>query len=67
MDCDCCYRNSCDNFCSMHGRNVGDKGKCLEDTGRTSGKVYSFYINDDSNDCFAALNSEKGAATLLIS
>ncbi len=27
MDCDCCYRNSCGNFCSMHGRNVGKKGK----------------------------------------
>ena len=34
MDCDCCYRNSCGNFCSMRGRNVGNKGKCLEDTGR---------------------------------
>lgn len=32
MDCDCCYRNSCGNFCSMRGRNVGKKGKCLEDT-----------------------------------
>ena len=40
MDCDCCYRNSCGNFCSMRGRNVGNKGKCLEDTGRTSGGVY---------------------------
>ncbi|MBQ6993333.1 MAG: penicillin-binding transpeptidase domain-containing protein [Lachnospiraceae bacterium] len=30
MDCDCCYRNSCGNFCSMCGRNVGNKGKCLE-------------------------------------
>ena len=39
MDCDCCYRNSCGNFCSMCGRNVGNKGKCLEDTGRTSGGV----------------------------
>ena len=27
MDCDCCYRNSCGNFCSMCGRNVGNKGK----------------------------------------
>ena len=43
MDCDCCYRNSCGNFCSMRGRNVGNKGKCLEDTGRTSGGVYGLY------------------------
>ena len=26
MDCDCCYRNSCGNFCSMRiSRNVGNK------------------------------------------
>ena len=43
MDCDCCYRNSCGNFCSMCGRNVGNKGKCLEDTGRTSGGVHGSY------------------------
>ena len=43
MDCDCCYRNSCGNFCSMRGRNVGNKGKCLEDTGRTSGGVHGSY------------------------
>lgn len=33
---DCCYRDSCGNFHSMRGRNVGNRGKCLEDTGRTS-------------------------------
>ena len=38
-----CYRNSCGNFCSMCGRNVGNKGKCLEDTGRTSGGVHGSY------------------------
>ena len=43
MDCDCCYRNSCGNFCSMRGRNVGNKGKCLEDTVRTSGGVHGSY------------------------
>ena len=43
MDCDCCYSNSCGNFCSMCGRNVGNKGKCLEDTGRTSGGVHGSY------------------------
>ena len=37
------YRNSCGNFCSMCGRNVGNKGKCLEDTGRTSGGVHGSY------------------------
>ena len=31
------------NFCSMCGRNVGSKGKCLEDTGRASGGVYGLY------------------------
>ncbi len=35
--------NSCGNFCSMCGRNVGNKGKCLEDTGRTSGGVHGSY------------------------
>ena len=43
MDCDCCYRNSCGNFCSMRGRNVGNKGKCLEDTGR----IQSQYSNTE--------------------
>ena len=43
MDCDCCYRNGCGNFCSMRGRNVGIKRKCLEDTRRTSGGVYGAY------------------------
>lgn len=43
MDCDCCYRNSCGNFCGMCGRNVGNKRKCLEDTGRTSGGVHVSY------------------------
>ena len=39
MDCDCCYRN----ICSMRGRNVGIKRKCLEDTRRTSGGVHGSY------------------------
>ena len=43
MDCDCCYRNSCGNFCGMCGRNVGNKRKCLEDTRRTSGGVHVSY------------------------
>ena len=43
MDCDCCYRNGCGNFCGMCGRNVGNKRKCLEDTGRTSGGVHVSY------------------------
>ncbi len=43
MDCECCYRNSCGNFCSMCGRNVSNKGKCLEDTGRTFGGVHGLY------------------------
>ena len=40
MDCDCCYRNSCGNFCSMRGRNVGNKGKCLAEIPKNNFKKY---------------------------
>lgn len=58
MDCDCCYRNSCGNFCGMCGRNVGNKRKCLEDTGRTSGGVHVSYPQKEYEEMYAMLHVE---------
>ena len=58
MDCDCCYRNSSGNFCSMRGRNVGNKGKCLEDKGRTAGGVHGSYSKTGYEEMYAMLHIE---------
>ena len=58
MDCDCCYRNSSGNFCSMRGRNVGNKGKCLEDTGRTSGGYMDHIPKQEYEEMYAMLHIE---------
>ena len=58
MDCDCCYRNGCDYCCGMCGRNVGNKGKCLEDTGRTSGGVHDHIPKQEYEEMYAMLHIE---------
>ncbi|WP_155957647.1 hypothetical protein [Eubacterium sp. 14-2] len=49
---DCCYRDSCGNFCSMRGRNVGNRGRCLEDTGRTSFDTVAGTISFENEGLF---------------